>query len=188
MECTACGTQWVNPDVTVPCPRCQGVGKNITPMSTYKVLKALPSTMNQYEAGAVIELSDAEVGGLVEDGTLELVEKTEEATPEAPIESEVETKSDEDLEKAEVASSTPSANEDTDCSATSSSGKKYEIYLANLDLTLPVVSIDEEAGKATIRVADVPEAIAKNAGLEGEFATYWYGENAGGNTISEVTE
>lgn len=200
MECPIDGAQWVSSDLTIPCPRCGGEGKNISKMSIYKLLKKLPNTLPQYEVGSQIELTDKQLE-LIEDvpGTLELVEKQDEnmgtvvpqgataTTPVTPAEGEP-APANEDLKTAEEASSTPSESASMDGSATASSGKKYQIYLKNLDLTLPVVSIDEEAGKAIIRIADVPEAVAKNAGLEGEFATYWYGENAGGNTLSEITE
>lgn len=63
----------------------------------------------------------------------------------------------------------------------------YTVYLANLDVTVPVVSIDPVEEKVVVKVSDIPADKAKVAGLsEQEFATYWYGVNGGGNTIQIV--
>lgn len=67
------------------------------------------------------------------------------------------------------------------------SQKKYKAYLANLDVEVPVCSVNEDEGKMTIRVSDIPKEKARAAAIHTqEYVTYWYGENAGGNRLIEV--
>lgn len=62
--------------------------------------------------------------------------------------------------------------------------KKYKIYLANLDVSLPVSYVDFTESKAIIRVSDAtPEIRRKGAWGNVEYITYWFGKNAGGNHL-----
>lgn len=64
--------------------------------------------------------------------------------------------------------------------------KQARIYLANLDVEVPVVKIDRATSQATVLVADIPAKLARGAGLVGKYAKYWFGENGGGNRLIEA--
>ena len=62
--------------------------------------------------------------------------------------------------------------------------KKYTAYLANLDVEVPVFSVDPKKQQMVIKVADIPAKLAKQARIDKqEFVTYWYDPGAGGNRL-----
>lgn len=59
--------------------------------------------------------------------------------------------------------------------------KNIKIYLANLNVEVPVWKLDEEKGQVVIRVSDIPKKKASFAYIDKQmFVRYWY-RNGGRN-------